>query len=246
MGIVVSTFDQSEKGAARRKVIFCTPCLVRPHQAYLDSMAASVPLLDAAGWDHGAVFEVGNPYISCARAFLLRKALDAKADAVVFIDYDLSWRPGDLLKVIEAEGEVIAGTYRFKRDPEEYMGALLPGLDGTPQVRGDGCVKAHSVPAGFLKITRAGVNRFMAAYPELLYGERQAPHVDLFNHGAHEFVWVGEDFRFCQRWLAKCGEIWCVPDLQLDHHAGDVAYPGNFHRYLMAQPGGSDDPDRPA
>lgn len=203
-------------------------------------MAASIPLIQAAGWDEGAVWEVGNPYISAARSFLARKALDAQADALVFIDYDLSWDAHDLLTLIETEGDVIAGTYRFKREPEEYMGALLPGLDGTPQVRADGCVKAHSMPAGFLKITRAGINKYMAAYPELLYGERCAPTVDLFNHGAHEWTWYGEDYAFCRRWNDKCGEIWTVPDLNINHHAGDTVYKGNFHRYLLRQPGGSE------
>ena len=62
------------------------------------------------------VHEVGSPYISAARATMLRKALDAKADVIVFIDHDLSWRPGDLLKLIETTGDVVGGTYRFKQD----------------------------------------------------------------------------------------------------------------------------------
>lgn len=225
---------------ADKKVAFCIPTVSRPYQVCLDSLAASVPLLQAAGWDDYLVSEVSNPYISAARAAMLRKALDAKADVIVFLDHDLSWAPHDLLTLVETKGEVVAGTYRFKREPEEYMGALLPGLDGCPQVREDGCVKAHCAPAGFLKITRAGVNRFIAAYPELCYGERCAPHIDLFNHGAHDFVWVGEDYSFCRRWNEKCGEIWTIPDLNINHHTQDAVYPGNFHRYLLRQPGGSE------
>jgi hypothetical protein len=70
--------------------------------------------------------------------------------------------------LIETPGDVVAGTYRFKRAEEEYMGALLPDIHGRPQVRDDGCIKAHSIPAGFLKITANGVNRFMLEYPELM------------------------------------------------------------------------------
>jgi hypothetical protein len=54
---------------------------------------ASVPVLEAAGWEVGFVDERGNPYISAARATMLRKALDAKCDVVVFLDDDLSWEP---------------------------------------------------------------------------------------------------------------------------------------------------------
>jgi hypothetical protein len=227
-----------------KKVIICTPTRAKPSKPYLDSLAASVPVLDVAGWDHGTVFEVGSPYISHARSKALHKALIAGADVVVFIDDDVSWRPSDLLRLIETDADLASGTYRFKKsdEPEEYMGAIITKDDGTPVVRADGCIEAHSVPAGFLKITREGVNRLMREFPELLYGEACAPHVDLFNHGAHGGVWYGEDFALARRWREKCGKVWLVPDLQLDHWDGDTIYPGNYHHFLLRQPGGSEAP----
>lgn len=222
------------------KVVLAIPTVTKPYKQCIDSMEASIAAIKGAGWDLGVVTEVGNPYISCARSTMLRKALDAKADVVVFIDHDLSFPPNALLRLIETEGDVIAGTYRFKRDEEEYMGALLPDIHGRPQVRADGCVKAHSIPAGFLKITANGVNKFMIEYPELCYGDRFSLAVDLFNHGAHDGRWYGEDYAFSRRWNAKCGQIWVIPDLDLTHHTPDAAYPGNFHRYLLGQEGGSE------
>ena len=92
-----------------KKVIFAIPTITKPYQVCLDSLEASIPLIQAAGWEDGMVSEVGCPYISVARSKLLRKAMDAKADVVVFIDHDLSWEPHDLLKLIETEGDVVAG-----------------------------------------------------------------------------------------------------------------------------------------
>lgn len=223
---------------SKRKVVFCIPTVKKPYQVCLDSLKASVPLLDA--WDHNMVSEIGSPYISCARATMLRKSMDFKADVVVFIDHDLSWKPDALPRLLDTEGDVVAGTYRFKKEPEEYMGALLPDIHGRPQVRGDGCVKAHCIPAGFMKITANGVNRFMIEYPELCYGDRFAAAVDLFNHGAHDWTWYGEDYAFSRRWNAKCGQIWIIPDLDITHHSPEQAYPGNFHQYLLRQAGGSE------
>lgn len=222
-----------------KKVIFCVPTLTRPHQATLDSLAASIPLIKAAGWDEGMVSEIGCPYISAARSTMLRKALDVKADVIVFIDHDVSWQPEDLLKLIETEGDVIAGIYRFKVDEKvEYMG-VLDDDNGMPKVRGDGAIKATRVPAGFLKITRNAVNKFMQAYPHLMYGEASGPSVDIFNHGAHKGAWWGEDYAFSRNWIDAGGEIWIVPDLSIDHHSKDEVYAGNYHQFLMAQPGGS-------
>lgn len=173
---------------------------------------------------------------------MLRKALDAKADVIVFLDYDLSWNENDLLRLIETPGDVVAGTYRFKQDDEKYMGELFSNEHGRPIVRSDGCVKAQWIPAGFLKVTAGAIHRFMEAYPELMYGTRYSPHIDLFNHGAHEGIWWGEDYAFSRRWNDCGGDIWLIPDLQLDHHAKDgdgwKAYPGNIHEWLLRQPGG--------
>lgn len=227
-----------EEGQRKPVVVFCCPTLKAPYPQFLDAMRASVPALDAAGFDHRMTWEVGCPYISHARSKLLRRALDADADVVVFLDHDLSWRPEDLVTLINTEGDVVAGLYRFKTPETEYMGTIEAGEDRYPVVRkSDGAIKAVRVPAGFLKITKNGVRRFMRAYPELVFGDPIAPHVDLFNHGAHEGVWWGEDYAFSRRWRALGGEIWVPPDLDLTHHdheAGD--FPGNFHQFLLRKP----------
>lgn len=236
--------DDPDAPKKQKKVVFCIPTLTKPYPVTMDSLEASIPLIQGAGWDDHMVMEFGCPYISAARSKMLRKALDAGADVIVFIDHDLSWRPEDLLKLIETRGDVISGTYRFKRDEVEFMGSLLVEDDGRPKVREDGCVLAGSIPAGFLKITKEGVNKFMAAYPELCYGERYSPCVDLFNHGAHQWTWWGEDYAFARRWRERCGEVWIIPDLEITHWGGDKPFTGNFHEYLLACPGGSKDPQR--
>ncbi len=223
------------------KVVLCVPTIKRPYQVCLDSIRQSVPLLDAYGWEHGMVNEVGCPYISAARSTMLRKALDAKADVIVFIDHDLSWNAKDLLTLIETEGDVVAGTYRFKKDEEHYMGVIEDGEGFLPTLRADGCIKATRVPAGFLKVTKEAVGRFMVAYPALVYGPPYNPSVDLFNHGAHKGAWWGEDYSFSRNWIDAGGDIWITPNINLNHHSEDVEYKGNFHEFMLKQPGGSND-----
>lgn len=175
---------------------------------------------------------------------MLRSALDAKADVIVFLDYDVSWAPGDLLKLIETEGDVVAGTYRCKTEDgptsEFYMGTWETDETGIPKGRkSDNAISAKVVPAGFLKITKEAVDAFMVAYPELCYGPMYHLSIDLFNHGVHGRLWWGEDYSFSRRWKEKCGDIWIVPDLSIDHHAKDKVYKGNLHEFLLRQPGGS-------
>lgn len=228
------------------KVVFCIPTMTRPYKQTIEALKASVPLIEAAGWEHGLVHEIGCPYISAARATMLRKALDAKADVIVFLDHDVSWEPQDLLTLIDTEGHVVMGTYRFKKAEEEYMGCLTEGQ--FPTVRADGCIKMAWGPAGFLKVTRTAINQIAKSYPELIYGEPCNPGIDLFQHGAHKGEWWGEDAAFGRRWTECGGEIWLIPTLNIAHHTADESFPGNFHEYLRRRPGGdlSDAPVTPA
>ena len=253
-----------------KKVIFCTPSISGPIQPYIEALAASLPLIEAAGWTHGYAQEVGNPYISAARLSMCRKALDAKADTVVFIDYDLSWAPKDLLTLLETEGDVVAGTYRFKNSAEEvYMGQLRVDENDRPIVRkSDGALDTYLAPAGFLKVTRQALCIFMKAYPELVCGDPLAPSIDLFNHGARNGAWWGEDYAFCDRWAKLGGKIWTPPNMNLHHHSGGRAptpvydnelkkwivqeqyngneiFEGNLHNFLLRQAGGSATPKEP-
>ena len=93
-----------------KKVVFCIPTVTRPYQVLLDSLEAAVPLLDAAGYEHFMVSEVGCPYISSARATMLRKALDAQADQIAFLDHDLSLPPEDHVRLLDTAGGVVSGT----------------------------------------------------------------------------------------------------------------------------------------
>jgi hypothetical protein len=162
--------------------------------------------------------------------------------------HDLTSTPGAELGHIDQvgsdEGDVVAGTYRCKTldgpTAEYYMGTWETDADGRPVGRGsDFAISAKLVPAGFLKITAKAVDDFMVAYPELCYGPMQHLSVDLFNHGVHNRIWWGEDYSFARRWKEKCGDIWLVPDLSIDHHATDRVYPGNLHEFLLRCPGGS-------
>ena len=217
------------------KVAFCTQFLGdKPYDKFVESLVASVKLIEEAGYEHFYLQEVNCPYISAARAKSLRNALDKGADIIIFLDYDVAWKPEDLLTLIKAEGDVVSGTYRKKIEGEPvYMGTLELGPTNLPIRREDGALQAYFIPAGFLKITREGANRFAREYPELLFGETLSPSIDLFNHGAIDNVWYGEDYAFSKRWREKCGKIWLLPDLDIDHYRGEECYAGNFHKYLL-------------
>ena len=218
------------------KVAFCTPSLTGLTEPYKRSLAASVPVLHAAGIEDGLAVQFRNSYISNAMANLFAKAVEWGADVIVHLDYDLSWEPEDLLKLIQTPGDVVGGTYRFKDEPEEYMGIIRTDSNDRPICREDGCIHAVWLPTGFFKVTRQAVERFTESYPDLKFGPN---HVDLFNHGAHKGVWWGQDAAFCRNWNDIGGKVWLIPNLDITHWDGETPYFGNYHEFLMKQPGGS-------
>jgi hypothetical protein len=117
------------------------------------------------------------------------------------------------------------------------MGSWEVDKDERPVVRPDGTLSGFGIPAGFLKVTRAAVERFKEAYPELIFGPK-SEYVDLFNHGAHKGLWWGEDFAFARRWRDLGGDVVLMPNLNITHHLPDKAFPGNLHTFLRSQPGG--------
>ena len=233
---------QIEPPKVKLKAVFCWPTREFPHKRFAESIEMSVPLIEAAGFDVGFAFERGNPYISGARATLLKKAINAKADMIIFLDDDVSWKPGDLLKLVEAEGEVVGGTYRAKEDDLNYMGRIIQDANGKPtSMRDDRCLECACLPAGFLKVTKEAIEKFMRGYPELCYGPPWDQAVDFMNHGAHKGLWWGEDYAFCRRFRDIGGKVWLIPDLYIDHNdwKSERVYRGNFHHYLLRQPGGA-------
>ncbi len=219
-----------------KKVVFAIPCYPtkEPFPETTAAIKAEIPFLEAAGWGSEVIYQTGLPYISAARALLLHSALKADATVILFVDQDISWKPGDAVKLIETEGGMVAGTYRYKDGSaeERYMGGLREIGNGKAARRKDGCLEAFMMPAGFLKVTREAVNKMIVKHPELCCGEASAPHYDMFSHGVIEGEWRGEDSAACLRWWRMGEKVWCRPDLDITHHSADRAYPGNLAKYL--------------
>jgi hypothetical protein len=96
-------------------------------------------------------------YVEENRDYLTKAFVDSNATHLLFVDTDIGWRAVHLQNLLEAQKDVISGTYRRKTD----RGTLASHQGDLEQ-----CV---SLPAGFLLITRGAVLRAMAAMPNDVY-----------------------------------------------------------------------------
>ncbi len=190
----------------------------KPCTNLVDSLLAEQFL----GFQQGVHFliqgEVGFSLIGVARNKLARRFLDTRgAYALVFVDFDISWKGGDLLRLVKRPEDVIGATYRAKRDDDYYH------FRGTPQKVGD-LYKVDGLPGGFIKITRNAFNRIPANRYKDMDGREG---IDYFPMGFHDGIIWGEDYGFCRQWRETGGDVWLDPAIHLRHHDGLKFYTGD-------------------
>lgn len=175
--------------------------------------------------------------IQHARNELVKIFLDSGDEVLVFLDDDLSWNPQDLVKLVEKPDDIIGVAYRTKTSNHSYPVTINVDSDGDPIYRNDGCVSCKYICAGMLKITRKAIEKIQKAYPEQQYcdfkDDKLVPgYWDLFPQGVSEGRFYGEDFGFCRLWGKIGGEIWIMPDVDINHHGRGTVFVGNYAKYL--------------
>src|SRR5690606_16161513 len=93
-----------------------------------------------------------------------------------------------------------------------------------------------------MKITRAWVEKMIAAYPELRYVEQDGTECyAFFDCQLEDGKYWGEDYVACRRWTRIGGRIWAYPDATFEH-VGRRSWTGNLHEYLLALNNAADAP----
>ena len=156
------------------------------------------------------LWQCGTSLIGVARNKIAMQFIDTPgASVLVFVDSDISWKCGDLLKLAHMPQDVIGATYRAK-EPDEHYHVFMPA-----EKEGE-LYKVRGIPGGFMKINRHAFEN-VGAYP---YKERNGTTMlDWFPTGLNlaDGVLYGEDYGFCRIWREQGGTVWLDPSIQLKH-----------------------------
>jgi hypothetical protein len=180
--------------------------------------------------------ECGNALIADARALIVAQFLDSKADTLVFIDSDVSWEAGALLKLLDAPVDMVAGIYPQRKDPINYCVKWQdkPELIADPET---GLLQVDGVPAGFMKLSRKQLESMVEQYPDSEFYVETAPNKKAwalfadYRIGKHK---MGEDYAFCRRWTDMGGKIWINPEVKMGH-CGFKTFQGHLGDWLRAR-----------
>ena len=237
---------------AAQRPMFATPCYGGMcTEPYLRSMLDLTRALMTLGVAHRVETMANESLITRARNRLVQRFLASDATHLYFIDADLRFRAGDVIRLLAHDKPVVAGAYPAKvvhedrlvgrtfDSVEELRRATIQYVvnvvyeDEDAMARGEvrvrqGLVEAHDAGTGFLCIQRHVIERMVEAFPETRYlPERSSePAWALFDTSIDEHGrYLSEDYTFCRRWQRIGGTVWVDPTVVLDH-VGTYVYAG--------------------
>lgn len=179
----------------------------------------------------------GCSLITQARNQLCQDFLDTDALRMVFVDSDVSWEPGSLLKLASHKFDLVGGAYRHKNpNMDETYPVRWKDEPGADLMATDGCIEVDGLPGGFLCISRRALEVFKAHFPERAYRDQSTRVMHAFFTAPYaEGTLMGEDIAFCRDYQKAGGRVWLDPELALNHHEGPTEYKGHIGKWLKAR-----------
>ena len=171
--------------------------------------------------------------LAMGRNQLVKEFLASDDERLVFVDADVTFEPGAIIKLSHYPVDFVGGAYRLKQETERYPIQLLAEPSGMV----DGLVQVASVPTGFLSLSRNVFETFKASHPGRDYQVQGHPAYAYFQIPFRDGHLYTEDAFFCREWREKGGQVYLDPEINLTHWQGNIPYPGhigNFYRKKMA------------
>lgn len=183
-----------------------------------------------AGVEMQVSFVPGSSLITQARNQAVRDFINSDADRLIFIDADVAWEVGSILKIAGHPVDFCGGAYRYKDEEEGYPVGWLD-KDELWADPATGLLDVGMLPGGFLSLSRDVFTKLAAAHPDRVYNF----HGHAFQAFFHCPPGDGEDGAFCRDWRDIGGQIWLDPELTLTHVDGGRQYPGHIGNWLKSR-----------
>ncbi len=239
----------------RSHVFIATPCYGGlAAQGYRQSVIALMTQAAPNGVDLSLGLLGHDALITRCRTTLLARFLhETTASHILFIDADIVFEPSQVLRMVRADKDIVAGMYPLKvlhwdhraqarmthGEAAETAAMLYVGqlCDGAELEQDGAFATGRYAGTGFMMIKRQTVERMVAAYPSTRY---KAIHAyPLPPNGAPDQYalfdcmidsetgdYLSEDFTFCRLWRALGGKIWLDREGALTH-CGPFDFRGN-------------------
>lgn len=212
-------FDPGSRPAGgQQKVLLATTAYDSPDASYTASIQASREALSAAGIANTYLLLSGNCHVDDARNTVVKEFLNSDCTDLVFLDADVSWEPGDLVRLCRHDCDLVGGVYP-KRTTSHAEPMPVRALPGQSEPDANGLLEVDGLPTGFMRIRRHVLERLAGEAAQWRTSEHDMLPI-IFERGAPP----GEprrsgDLFFCWKWRGLGGRIFADADLRLGHAA---------------------------
>jgi hypothetical protein len=186
------------------------------------------------GDDFSVRFLPACSHPAMGRNQLTQEFLESDSDRLVFLDSDVTFEPGSLIKIARHPVDFVGGAYRFKFETENYPVGFGQNADW---VNEHGLLEVDTLPGGFLSLSRNVFETLKSAHPEREYehfGKKAHCYFLMPFQDGHMY---GEDSYFCKEWRDAGGKVFLDPELSLTHWDFNRPYAGHVGNWLKRRAG---------
>lgn len=194
--------------------------------AHFASVIKALPRVVGSGVAVDHFLLIGCCHVDDSRNICVREFLKSDCDHLLFVDADVGFQPEGLYRICTHEGDIVAGVY-----PRKEMSLSYPlTIDGEAVSAGeDGLIRegVASVPAGFLRISRAVLERMADLRLDRTFrsGEGGDAVPIIFERSLKNGNRLSGDVAFCH-WARELGYAIHVDALQQFIHEGPARFAG--------------------
>ncbi len=147
-------------------------------------------------------------------------------DFLFTVDDDLILPPDALIKLIDADRDIVAGLYRLKCDDEVILAHVM--LDGEEKLIPNDVIPIKYAATGCTLVKWEVVKRMTESFPELRYHTRsqgkKIPMWGFYIPVIHEDRFLSEDCAFCLRAKELGFEVWAHGGVRCGHVEYDFLF----------------------
>lgn len=186
----------------------CSPIYRTVEPAFLASLHET---LQAGGPDVRFIYTQGHANLARARNYLVREARNSGAEALVFIDSDISWDQDAFGALFDAPDHVrvIAGAPQRREQKLGFCG----GVDRDPTLCGK--LVAGTAATAFLRIDCSVFDELEPKVPSYRYQGEMFPA--FFQVGIRDGEMLDEDVWFSRLCKDNRVGVWIDPTIRLGH-----------------------------
>lgn len=239
---------KNKKGKIAPKLYIATPMYGGMAAGkYTASMCRLVRELTVRGWEYQFMFRFNESLIDRARNALAANFMATDFTHLLFIDADIGFEPEDIIKMVEADKDVICGIYPTKSINWASVGAAarngvpddqLAGYTGTwvvnfvdykaeETVRVDQPFEVWNGGTGMMLIKRHVFEILDKTVERYRLNENDEVMRKFEKSGIARYfatsidplsgVLLSEDYHFCRIWREEGGKVWAAPWVRLAH-----------------------------